>query len=283
MLGNTKWPCFLRRRRRPHSDSFSRELLKLSLKKNCRNRAQQPKRALLAHPLPAPLNARLRLELPRAAPTARRLPGPARLRAATHLPRAAAAPAPTPGPSRGPLLLLRPPPPRRPDARGAARLGRLPAGRRREGHRAPSGSGGEEITKAAGGEEGGTSRRWGGGSRPDRCPAAARRASGGEAVTARGCCDLQAVVSAPRRVCVVRLAVAAVMRWGRAVAPRFVPLLLGLVSQRVALGLRRPAVGLRVSLQFGKLSPLWHHHPQVCDVSFVTPQCLGLCRLLSCL
>lgn len=283
MLGNTKWPCFLRRRRRPHSDSFSRELLKLSLKKNCRNRAQQPKRALLAHPLPAPLNARLRLELPRAAPTARRLPGPARLRAATHLPRAAAAPAPTPGPSRGPLLLLRPPPPRRPDARGAARLGRLPAGRRREGHRAPSGSGGEEITKAAGGEEGGTSRRWGGGSRPDRCPAAARHASGGEAATARGCCDLQAVVSATRRVCVVRLAVAAVMRWGRAVAPRFVPLLLGLVSQRVALGLRRPAVGLRVSLQFGKWSPLWHHHPQVCDVSFVMPQCLGLCRLLSCL
>lgn len=33
MLGNTKWPCFLRRRRQPHSDSFSRELLKLSLKK----------------------------------------------------------------------------------------------------------------------------------------------------------------------------------------------------------------------------------------------------------
>lgn len=33
VLGNTKWPCFLRRRRQPHSDSFSRELLKLSLKK----------------------------------------------------------------------------------------------------------------------------------------------------------------------------------------------------------------------------------------------------------
>lgn len=281
VLGNTKWPCFLRRRRQPHSDSFSREVLKLSLKKTAGTALSSQRE----HFSPTRSQPRSMLGCGWSCPGPH--PplggGPARLRAATHLPRAAAAPAPTPGPSRGPLLLLRPPPPRRPDARGAARLGRLPAGRRREGHRAPSGRGGEEITKAAGGEEGGTSRRWGGGSRPDRCPAAARRASGGEAATARGCCDLQAVVSAPRRVCVVRLAVAAVMRWGRAVAPRFVPLLLGLVSQRVALGLRRPAVGLRVSLQFGKWSPLRHHHPQVCDVSFVTPQCLGLCRLLSCL
>lgn len=196
----------------PSAESWRR--ITFSPKRNCRNRAQQPKRPLLACPPTRSQPPSMHIggrSCPGPHPshhTAR--PGPA---TAAHLPPAAAAPAPTPGPSRGQLLLLRPPPPRRPDARGAARLGRLPAGRRREGHRAPGGSGGEEITKVAGGEKGGTPRRRGGGSRPDRCPATARRASGGEAVaTARGHRNLQPVLSALRRVCAVRLAVAAVLR-----------------------------------------------------------------------
>lgn len=171
----------------------SRSRITFSPKRNCRNRAQHPERPLLACPPSRSQPPSMHgggWSCPGPHPshhTAR--PGPA---TAAHLPPAAAAPAPTPGHSRGPLLLLHPPPPRRPDAPWAARLGRLPAGRRREGHRAPGGSGGEEITKVAGGEKGGTPRRRGGGSRPDRCPAATRRASGGEAAaTGRGRRDLQ--------------------------------------------------------------------------------------------
>lgn len=59
----------------------------------------------------------------------------------------------------------------------------------------------------AGGEKGGTPRRRGGGNRPDRCPAATRRASGGEATaTARGRRDLQPgwVIGPASRVCRAR-------------------------------------------------------------------------------